>query len=97
MDRSMITPPHILNFLRKIGDEQGIPYQLKTALGGGTDAGRIHMSNAGVPSMVLAIPCRYIHAPRAQMRREDYDSTLRLAQAALAEITPQIVKGELIR
>lgn len=97
MDRSIIVPPHLLNFVRQLGDEQGIAYQLKTALGGGNDGGSIHLSNAGVPAIVMSIPCRYIHAPRAQMRREDYDSTLQLAQATLAAITPQIVQGEPVR
>ncbi|MCB9460832.1 MAG: M20/M25/M40 family metallo-hydrolase [Anaerolineaceae bacterium] len=94
MDRSMITPPHLLNFLRQVGENHEIPHQLKTALGGGTDAGSVHVSNAGIPSMVISMPARYIHAPRAQLRRDDYDNTLRLVQAALMDITPQIVSRE---
>jgi endoglucanase len=94
MDRSMITPPHLLRFLRHTAEAQGIPYQLKTALGGGTDAGSIHLSNGGVPSAVISMPCRYIHSPTAYLRRSDYDATLRLVQAALQALTAEVVRQE---
>ncbi len=90
MDRSMVTDPRLLNFLRKTAEAEGIPYQLKTQLGGGTDAGSIHLANAGVPSAVIAMPCRYIHSPTAYLHRDDYDSGLRLIKAALNRITPEI-------
>ncbi len=91
MDRSMITPPHLLQFLRQTAEEAGIPYQLKTALGGGTDAGSIHTTNAGVPSAVISMPCRYIHSPTAYLSREDYAHTLDLLRAALGAITPDVL------
>jgi endoglucanase len=91
MDRSMITPPHLLRFLRETADSNNIAYQLKTALGGGTDAGRIHLTNDGVPSVVLSVPCRYIHSPTAYLSKEDYKSTLSLAKAALKGITPDLL------
>ena len=94
MDRSMITNPNILRFLRSTAEKHDIPYQLKTALGGGTDAGAIHQSHAGVPSGVVSVPCRYIHSPTATLNRNDYDHTLSLLQAALKDITPASVAWE---
>jgi endoglucanase len=83
MDRSMITNPRLLGFLRTTAEQNGIPYQIKTQLGGGTDAGAIHQTNSGVPSAVISVPCRYIHSPTAYLHRDDYANTLRLVQAAL--------------
>lgn len=83
MDRSMITDPRLLAFLRQTAESAGIPYQLKTQLGGGTDAGAIHIMNGGIPSAVISVPCRYIHSPSAYLHRDDYANTLRLLQAAL--------------
>lgn len=83
MDRSMITPPRLLQFLRQTAEAHHIPYQLKTALGGGTDAGKIHLANAGIPSAVISMPCRYIHSPTAYLSKDDYAHTLKLIQAAL--------------
>lgn len=92
MDRSMITAPHLLAFARNVADENEIPYQLKTALGGGTDAGRIHTSNAGIPSLVVSMPCRYIHSPTAFLSKEDYKHDLALVQAILNDITADVIR-----
>ncbi|MBZ0276142.1 MAG: M42 family metallopeptidase [Anaerolineae bacterium] len=89
VDRSMITDPRVLRFLRQTAETSRIPYQLKTAPGGGTDAGAIHQANAGIPSAVISVPCRYIHSPSAYLSRDDYDNTLRLLQAALNGLTPK--------
>jgi endoglucanase len=83
MDRSMVVDPRVFAFLRMTAEAQGIPFQLKTQLGGGTDGGAIHTANGGVPTGVISLPCRYIHSPVALLRRDDYDHTLRLIQAVL--------------
>ncbi|MBZ0294388.1 MAG: M42 family metallopeptidase [Anaerolineae bacterium] len=92
MDRSMITDPRLLRLLHETARANNIPFQHKTALGGGTDAGRIHMSNAGVPSAVISVPCRYIHSPAAVLNRDDYANALRLIQAVLNNFTPDILQ-----
>lgn len=89
MDRSMIVNPRLLTFLRATADADGIPYQLKSQLGGGTDGGSIHVANAGVATAVIALPCRYIHSPTAYLHRDDYDNALRLIKAALRDITKE--------
>lgn len=91
MDRSMITVPRLLNFMRETAETNRIPYQLKTALGGGTDAGAIHQANGGIPAATISMPCRYIHSPRAYLSKEDYANTLRLVQAALNAMTFDVV------
>ena len=92
MDRSMITPPRLLAFLRETAEQNGITYQLKTKLGGGTDAGGIHTSLGGIPSAVISIPCRYIHSPAALLHRDDYDNALKLIQASLNAITFDVIR-----
>lgn len=91
MDRSMIVPPQLLRFLRETADAENIPYQLKTALGGGTDGGQIHLSGSGVPTAVISTPCRYIHAPAAILDKRDFDAGVRLLQAALARMNHAVV------
>ncbi len=86
MDRSMIADPRLVSLLRETAEAEGIPYQFKTQLGGGTDAGSIHLTNAGVPSAVISMPCRYIHSPTAYLHRDDYDNGLRLIKAVLNRI-----------
>ncbi len=94
IDRSLITPPKLLALLRQTAEAEGIPYQLKSLPGGGTDAGAIHMANSGVPSAVISMPCRYIHSPSAYLHRDDYDNTLRLIKATLQRITPEAIRQD---
>jgi endoglucanase len=87
LDSSMIVQPHILAFLRNTAEDESIPYQLKTRSAGGTDGGTIHTANTGVPTGVIALPCRYVHTPSAYLLRQDYDHALRLIRAVLHRIT----------
>lgn len=91
MDNSIITDPRLLKWLRGTAESSGIPYQVKTVLGGGTDAGAIHTANSGIPSAVISVPCRYIHSPAAVMNQDDYDHTLQLLQAALHNLTSAVL------
>lgn len=91
MDRSMIADPRLLRFMRQVAELHDIPYQLKTRLGGGTDAGGIHTANGGVPSGVISIPCRYIHSPAALLHRDDMANAGKLLNALLGQITPDIL------
>lgn len=87
IDNSMIVNPRLLNAIRAIAEREGIPYQLKTSPGGGTDGGAIHIANAGIPTAVISMPCRYIHSPMAYLHKTDYDNTLKLVKTLLNSLT----------
>lgn len=88
MDSSMVSDPRVLTFLRQTAEANAIPYQYKTARGGGTDGGAIHTAHAGIPTMGLSVPCRYIHSPTALMNLDDYRHVFQLSQAVLNRIAP---------
>lgn len=94
MDASMITDPRVLRFLRETADANDVKYQFKSVRGGGTDGGRIHIAHAGIPTMVISTPCRYIHSPTAYMNTGDYAQVLNLSQAVLNSITPDTFRQE---
>lgn len=89
MDASMITPPQLVRLLQNTARDESIPSQIKTALGGGTDAGAIHTANGGVPSAVVSVPCRYIHSPAAMLHKDDLDNTVKLMKAVLGRINKE--------
>lgn len=89
MDRSYTTPPRLLSHVLKAAAAEGIPYQLKQPGISGTEAGGITRARGGVPAITLAVPCRYIHGPRALLRPSDVENTLRLVHAAIARLTPE--------
>lgn len=60
-DTSMIANPRFIKFARDIAKENNIKFQDAVRLGGGTDAGKIHLSNEGVPCFVIGVPVRYAH------------------------------------
>ncbi len=78
LDSSVFTHPTILRTLIKIGREKSIPFQFKKVPAGGTDAGAIHLTKAGVPSGTVAVPCRYIHGPVSIVHKDDLRNTTRL-------------------
>lgn len=92
LDRSIIVHPPLLRFIRETAEREGIPYQLKSLPGGGTDGGAIHTANGGIPTAVISLPARYIHSPAAYINRDDYDAMLRLIKAVLRSITLDAVR-----
>lgn len=86
MDRAAISDRKYFNFIMKTAKENNIPLQIKRTAMGGTDAGAIQRSSAGVKTAVLAVPCRYIHSPVSVMCKDDLESVLRLSKAVLKSI-----------
>lgn len=78
MDRTSFTHPHVLKTLIRVGRENSIPFQFKKVPVGGTDAGAIHLTKAGVPSGTVAVPCRYIHGPASIIHIDDLKNTIKL-------------------
>jgi len=87
VDRTTITHPKILKTLVKVAREKNIPFQFKKIPAGGTDAGAIHLTKAGIPSGTVAVPCRYIHGPAAVTHIEDIKNTIRLIEEFIKSIS----------
>jgi len=83
MDQSIIADRRLVQLLVRTAERLGIPYQFKRAVAGGTDAGAIHLAREGIPSVVVAVPSRYIHAPVSMLSLNDLDHTVQLMTAAL--------------
>jgi hypothetical protein len=71
MDRTMVTNPRLVEFIRDTAEDASIPYQYFVSQGG-TDAGNVHTSGIGVPSAVIGICSRYIHTPASIIDSDDY-------------------------
>jgi endoglucanase len=93
-DRGTLNDPRLIRFLAETAEAEKIPFQYRQPGGGGTDAGSIHMSRAGVPSISVSVPHRYTHSPISISRVDDWKNTLALVQSALARITPELIAQE---
>src|SRR5690625_2281386 len=70
-DRSMVTHRGMREFILDTAESNHIPYQYFVSQGG-TDAGRVHISNQGIPSAVIGICARYIHTSSSIIHVDDY-------------------------
>ena len=81
MDSSVICHPAVVAKLEALAREQGIPAQKDILKSGGTDAGAIHQSRAGVYTGGISIPTRYIHTPQEMADLDDIQACANLAAA----------------
>jgi endoglucanase len=90
-DRATLSDPRLVNLLKAVGDEYGIPYQIRQPGGGGTDAGMIHKQRSGTPSVSVSVPGRYLHTAAAIIRLQDWKNSVALLHAALSHIDGTIL------
>ncbi len=93
MDNSTILNRAFSAYAIRTAEELDIPYQVAVRRTGGTDARAIHMHAAGVPSIVLGVPARYIHTQNSIVDINDYLATVRLTVALLQRLDEQTTAG----
>ena len=77
-DSSMIPNQALKEFVIEIAEQAKIPYQLSQVARGGTDAGIIHISNAGCPTIVLGVATRHIHSHVGILSLDDAEQCINL-------------------
>lgn len=92
MDARTIQDPKLVAHLMATAEAGAIPYQVRQPGGGGTNTGAIQRAGAGIPAATLAVPGRYAHTPTMMISLDDYNNLVRLADAALRGLTPDIVR-----
>jgi endoglucanase len=93
-DRATLSDPRIVKHLVETEENAKIPYQFRQPGGGGTDAGAIHRAQAGVPSVSVSVPSRYLHTAAGIARLADWKNTLALLYTALSTLTPDVFSAE---
>ncbi|MCJ2147252.1 M42 family metallopeptidase [Bacillus paralicheniformis] len=96
-DRTMVTHSEMRNFVLDTAETHDIPYQYFVSPGG-TDAGRVHISNEGVPSAVIGICSRYIHTSASIIHVDDYlaakELLLKLVKACDSSAVQSILRND---
>ena len=83
-DGSLIAHPLVKQLMVDTCVKNNIPYQMEVLLAGGTDAGAIHLTRAGIPSGTISIPCRFVHSPSEMVDLADVDACVRLVKEICA-------------
>lgn len=71
-DLSMITHNGFATYAKSVAKDNGIRYQEAVRTGGGTNAGVLHLSGEGVPTIVIGVPVRHAHTHYGFSKIEDY-------------------------
>lgn len=92
-DKSMVTNPRFQRFALELGRELGIPVQESVRSGGGTNGGPIHLSNGGVPVIIIGVPVRYIHSHHGFACMADYNNSVKLAVEIIKRLNDETIKS----
>ncbi|HHX07918.1 MAG TPA: M42 family metallopeptidase [Chloroflexi bacterium] len=94
MDGATIGDHRLVKWLTETADAEGIPWQYRQPGKGGTDAGSIHKTRSGVPSVSVSVPQRYLHSAAGMVRIADELNTLKLMHAALSRLDKTIINPQ---
>lgn len=89
MDGGAIYDRSLFELLRELADKNGIPWQMKHYLAGGTDARAIQRTKAGVRVTGLSAAVRYLHAPSSVASIADMEHMLALARLFIQAVARQ--------
>lgn len=92
-DSSSIPNRHLRDLVIETAGKLRIPLQFEAVERGGTDAGRIHLSGEGVPSLSMGVPARYIHSHVSIIDRRDYEQCVKLLVAVVQRLDRKTVAG----
>ncbi len=94
MDRGTIQDPRLVSHITRTATEGDIPFQIRQPGGGGTNTAVIQRLHGGIPAATIAVPGRYAHTPAMMINLDDYANVVKLAEATLRTLTPDIIRRD---
>jgi putative aminopeptidase FrvX len=93
IDSRMITNPRFQRFALDLANEYNIPVQEAVRAAGATNGAPIHMSNDGIPCIVIGIPVRYAHTHYGISSYADVENGVKLAVEIIKRLNDSIIRG----
>lgn len=93
IDARMITNSRFQRFALDLAAKKELQVQEAVRAGGSTNGAVIHMSNEGVPTIVIGVPVRYPHTHYGISSYYDFDISVKLACEILKELDEDIIKS----
>lgn len=87
--RGVIVSEQVRELFMDAAKKNKIKYQLDVIEGGMTDGAIIYMNREGIPTGVLSIPTRYVHAPTGVFNIEDVHSAIELTKSVVEKVARQ--------
>ncbi|MFX1262217.1 MAG: M42 family metallopeptidase [Promethearchaeota archaeon] len=92
-DGSMIPNPKFRQFVLDIAEEKGFRHQPAFLKFGGTDAGVIHITGMGAPSLFIGIPTRHVHSHHGMIDLSDVENAIGLLVEVIKRLDEKTVKS----
>ena len=86
MDGGAIYDRALFERLRALAEENGLPWQIKHYLSGGTDARAVQGTGSGVRVAGISAAVRYLHAPNSVCSQSDAEQMLSLARLFIRDM-----------
>ena len=86
MDGGAIYDRSLFERLRTLAEKNGLPWQMKHYLSGGTDAQSVQRTKAGVRVTGISAAVRYLHAPNSVCSQCDAEQMLALARLFIRDV-----------
>lgn len=80
MDGGTVYNRGLFDTLRRLAENNGIPWQTKTLISGGTDASVIQRTAGGACVAAVSAAVRYIHSPSCVASKDDMENMLKLVK-----------------
>ncbi len=85
-DATIMCDRNLLKIFENTAKKYRISYQYKQPMIGGTDAGVMHITRDGIPSIVISTPARYIHSPISMASMNDIKNCIKLLSLTMEKI-----------
>ncbi|MDR1736549.1 MAG: M42 family metallopeptidase [Oscillospiraceae bacterium] len=82
MDSFVLCHPKVIEYLHNAAEKNNVKVQREVLRAGGTDAGAIHSTRAGVYTGAISVPTRYIHNSTEMCDLRDVEECVKLAVLA---------------
>jgi putative aminopeptidase FrvX len=89
----MIPNPKLRRFVLEVAEQRRIKHQTAFLKYGGTDAGVIHLTGAGAPSLFLGVATRYIHSHHGMLDLGDVENVIELLVQVIPKLNRETVDG----
>ncbi|MBI9046732.1 MAG: hypothetical protein JEZ06_19740 [Anaerolineaceae bacterium] len=92
-DRMMLHHKGLMKHFFETAEAYEIPFQFRQPGAGGTDAGIMQIQREGIASLSISVPSRYVHTAIGLALISDWENTLKLVQAGLSELNPEVLES----
>ena len=85
-DRGTLYDRELYALAMETAKENGIPVQTKEGVYGGNEARAVSRSGAGVRTIAISVPCRYLHSSSCVVSMQDVENTSKLVRALMPRL-----------